>query len=785
MAISQSVSRFFLPNLRRSRPKAGGGGGRPIDPAMIRALAGVDEILEGMDAPAQVAEYIREDLKDAFKIKIDPKSPYFRPGYEPGRIPQAEVNLIDLVTDPIGTTWKTVTKPFEGNLSKSVDVPAIFTEQLNDAVWEHLYDSNAWKGADGKSVVPDSTRAAVKIWNQRTGLEITRKIATKAVKENPGMTVMKAGALERHYRQVGDGTNADKFKAIRDKAEPFDNKISTAFSEGSRLKGEGDEFAKAGRIAGRGEAKHLWEGADAKFKESDNFQIGWVDECKKLGDDNPIDVTDKEFKLLTGGAGPLYNSPEASYTRFFEARNLHFATLNLLKTYKKDGVWGVVKYYGWKQLTNKFKDYYPPALLGKGLNSVAEKLGAERLLARLTGLQTFTKRFMSARNVVQNFLKGVTKKVAVWVVRQAEGLLVKLGLGSSIGAILGTGIPIPVVGNAIGAVIGAVVQFAVEELWKKVGAPVAKIVAYVIFAIIGSFTLFAIGITTLIAIVLSNNPYPWEQGGSAAAAQRFVEIEITACDAAAGCSYQNPLRVSNGQHSIGWRVTIRNISSGILSGSEFSFSQSQCAGAGVSGFDLAPGATRVVTCSGTFTETDEVVSNTVSFASADPVAGEESVGIVIFGNPPVTIPTGWPVASGCLTQGPNGSYSHSNTEAIDIGSISTGTAVRATFNGIVQSACWESGDGCDPDGYGNYVRVSALDGSFSAIFAHLASTKVDDGDRVTIGQQLGTVDNTGNSSGTHLHYGFSHLPMAEPYIPRDSGSNGSIRGCSENCGLCF
>src|SRR3989304_9799271 len=108
--------------------------------------------------------------------------------------------------------------------------------------------------------------------------------------------------------------------------------------------------------------------------------------------------------------------------------------------------------------------------------------------------------------------------------------------------------------------------------------------------------------------------------------------------------------------SLGWGVTIRNISAGILSGSEFSFSQSQCAGAGVSGFDLAPGATRVVTCSGTFTETDEVVSNTVSFASADPVAGEESGGIVIFGNPPVTIPTGWPVASGCLTQGPNRAY---------------------------------------------------------------------------------------------------------------------------------
>ncbi|KRT67335.1 MAG: Membrane-bound metallopeptidase, partial [candidate division WWE3 bacterium CSP1-7] len=199
------------------------------------------------------------------------------------------------------------------------------------------------------------------------------------------------------------------------------------------------------------------------------------------------------------------------------------------------------------------------------------------------------------------------------------------------------------------------------------------------------------------------------------------------------------------------------------------------------------GAERVAVCSSSFTETDEVVSNVVSFASSGPATNEESVGIVIFGNPPVVLPTGWPVGKGCITQGPDGSYSHGGTEAIDIGSVSTGTAVRATFNGVVQTACWASGDGCDPDGYGNYVRLSSLNGNFSAVFGHLATTSVKSGDQVTVGQQVGTVDNTGNSSGTHLHYEFRSLPMAEPYIPRDTGSHGSIRGCSDasECGLCF
>ena len=165
---------------------------------------------------------------------------------------------------------------------------------------------------------------------------------------------------------------------------------------------------------------------------------------------------------------------------------------------------------------------------------------------------------------------------------------------------------------------------------QKVGVPLGKIVLYTLGGIIAFFLVIGIGAAVLLSIILANIPYPWEQGGSASL-QRFVQIEVKACDTAAGCSYQNPLRVSNGKHSISWRVVIKNISPGTLTGSEFTFSQNQCAGSGAFGFALAPGAERVVTCSSEFTETDEVVSNVVSFASSGPATNEESVGIVIFG----------------------------------------------------------------------------------------------------------------------------------------------------------
>jgi murein DD-endopeptidase MepM/ murein hydrolase activator NlpD len=75
---------------------------------------------------------------------------------------------------------------------------------------------------------------------------------------------------------------------------------------------------------------------------------------------------------------------------------------------------------------------------------------------------------------------------------------------------------------------------------------------------------------------------------------------------------------------------------------------------------------------------------------------------------------------------------------------SPGSAILSTGNGVVIHAG-------PADGYGNMVEVSHA-GGVSTRYGHLSQISVAVGEPVNTGQKLGSLGNTGRSTGAHLHY---------------------------------
>ncbi|WP_315335385.1 M23 family metallopeptidase [Pseudomonas grimontii] len=107
-----------------------------------------------------------------------------------------------------------------------------------------------------------------------------------------------------------------------------------------------------------------------------------------------------------------------------------------------------------------------------------------------------------------------------------------------------------------------------------------------------------------------------------------------------------------------------------------------------------------------------------------------------------------------LTQGPNGSFSHTDAKsryAMDI-AMPEGTPIIVARSGVVVKI-ENSQIGRGNDASGNFVRVQHDDGS-QGVYLHLkqGSVSVRAGQRVAVGSALGLSGNTGNSSGPHLHF---------------------------------
>ncbi len=74
----------------------------------------------------------------------------------------------------------------------------------------------------------------------------------------------------------------------------------------------------------------------------------------------------------------------------------------------------------------------------------------------------------------------------------------------------------------------------------------------------------------------------------------------------------------------------------------------------------------------------------------------------------------------------------------------SGTPIYATADGVVIHAGWSNG-------YGRLVKIRHAFG-IETRYAHMSKIRVKVGDRVSRGQQIGDMGNSGRSTGTHLHY---------------------------------
>ena len=91
---------------------------------------------------------------------------------------------------------------------------------------------------------------------------------------------------------------------------------------------------------------------------------------------------------------------------------------------------------------------------------------------------------------------------------------------------------------------------------------------------------------------------------------------------------------------------------------------------------------------------------------------------------------------------------HRMHEGIDFAALS-GTSVYASANGYIKIAK------TDKKGFGNHVIIDHGNG-FQTLYAHMDSITVHAKQKVLRGQEIGTVGNSGHSTGPHLHYAVYH-----------------------------
>jgi len=103
-------------------------------------------------------------------------------------------------------------------------------------------------------------------------------------------------------------------------------------------------------------------------------------------------------------------------------------------------------------------------------------------------------------------------------------------------------------------------------------------------------------------------------------------------------------------------------------------------------------------------------------------------------------------------------WGYAGHNGVDFG-IPNGTPITAAADGFVDKVGFEA------TGYGNYVVLSHMDGNtkYFTYYAHLQSTSVKAGQKISAGTVVGLSNNTGASTGPHLHFGVRILGQNPAY----------------------
>lgn len=109
----------------------------------------------------------------------------------------------------------------------------------------------------------------------------------------------------------------------------------------------------------------------------------------------------------------------------------------------------------------------------------------------------------------------------------------------------------------------------------------------------------------------------------------------------------------------------------------------------------------------------------------------------------------------------------------------TGTMILSAADGVVTEIGVEELGTFDSAGYGRYVKI--VHNGYFTLYAHLNDITVKVGDHVVSGQLIAHSNNTGNSTGPHLHFGVAPCDANGAKTERNNGFGGYIDPMGEKC----